>query len=718
MTVLFHQQQAENTRVAKPPLTSVRVALRWITAALLALVSAASSLAQATKPEHHLFLVDLSGSMRATPSGLKLSHLQLRQEKLRDWFQAHPNSLITLMSFNTDVGVPIDCDLGKPDDRKKANEWTDQLAIKKPLGTHLWTCLEKALVTAFNRAPQTPGQPVMLHVLTDGLNTERGGSLAEVMKNFPTAQLQPIQPGPQDLGDFDITISNTPESSSLAPTPTPSSTPLGSIGSTSPASPATATPSPSPSAGTVAFEIQEPRVVYSGQYVHFINKTSPPARSYSWTVKHNSSRTQEQNAAEPEEIELSSEHLVHQFNNLPGDPPQSYTVSLVARRGGVDIAANPITVLVKPPPSHWNLDTILSVAGNEKLMSALASLVTGVAGLVTSLAGACSVIARLWNKKSGLSAALGPEKWKWMFIPAAIACFVASVWFARDSSRAYDPQREREILFSPPPPVQPPVAQTPSPAPVINVFTQSSDRPAEVTSNSTAPETFMASIILAMLSSLFIITLAMTTAFVIFRREKAWDLRNAFGRSLAEQLDELERLKNVAAIPKSEVRAFYNAILKQARKRYGIRPVSQPELPELSEELKQLINKLITQTEEDSLNWKVVPESEEKASSATPDKSPLEQSDKTRSPRLSVDVGPIDKTKPSRPHIEIYPTNPGVGIAIFNRDGALIQTIDRHTFDLTDMELQIQRLYKIAKEPDGKIRETLKEILDNPKKES
>jgi hypothetical protein len=97
----------------------------------------------ATTAEHHIFLVDVSGSMLAKPLSSKSSHFELRKNLLKKWLKEHPDSAVTLISFASDISAPSPNDL--PDSTEAANRWVEQLKIEKRGGTHLWDVLKKAV---------------------------------------------------------------------------------------------------------------------------------------------------------------------------------------------------------------------------------------------------------------------------------------------------------------------------------------------------------------------------------------------------------------------------------------------------------------------------------------------------------------------------------------------------------------------------------------------
>lgn len=799
MAASSNQQSITFACPNKPPRAWIRAALRVI-ATLILLLGATSDFAQETQPDQHLFLVDISGSMKLNVERLKQSKFKIRKDQLLKWLKQNKKGSVTLKSFDTAVYPGRDnLNLANPADKSRALAWVNQLAIGTAKQTHVWDCLEVALNTATTLAREHSTGSVTLHMLTDGQDTEKKTTKDEKLGLFPDAKEQLPLPKWPRKGDFDVKISSagapspTPSPSPIAasPTPTPTATPTATrspiVTSPSPTPTATAsstptatapilqtpqptsTPSPTPtllpqatcppvtslspaavSPRTVAFEIQEPRVVYSGQFVHFINKTIPRADTYCWTIRRNLPRpedaceTQEQKDADPTTTH-SDEHLVHQFMN-PAQCSRNYTVLLSATYGTETVAATPLVIVVQAspiPPSIW-----------RKIWDRVSSNVASIPALLTAITTLLGAVNQY--RKSRTDNRSGPEQQHptrikrfsfWLWVIGFLLAVTILLWISLQATPTENKhavessslEKVAQLQTLSQASVQ--AAQSPSAGdakivrPNINISSGPSDRLANDAATSVASiqaASQNTSIFFVVVVTLLTVVVILAIIRIAARQGNGGRLRNFLhsiapatmsmgGRSLAEQLEEIERLEKARLLPKDEVRAFHNVILEQVRKRYNI---SQPELPALPGELKELINNLLTQTGKGVLKWKAKPESgeKEKASNTTADKSPPRQSDKTRSPRLSVTVRPTaersKETKPSRPRIEIYPTDPGIGIAIFNRNGALIQTIDRHTFNIADMELQIQTLYKIAKDPNLQAKETLHEILETLKGES
>jgi len=363
-------------------------------AALFLLSSATAGSAKETKAEHHVFLVDVSRSMKERPKGTKTSHLGLRQQRLRTLLQSFKDFDVTLMSFNNDIRSKCCYDLANSDERKMAEEWVDGLVIRKERGTHLWTCLTKALDISFAVAQRDSDRPVTLHVLTDRRDTERDSTLEEETKPEKTKDRR-IKAESEAFGDFYIPIAiNTspsptvtpPPGATVTPTPSPSATASASAapsatatitpsptatagpsptpiltpspsGTVTPTPSASATPCipPSPCAASVAFDIDSPRIVKSGQIVQFVNKTLPPADSYSWTVTHNVGGLKGVTPGKNRPDDDSREkQWAYQFTNT-SSRAESYTVRLVATYGQTTIEAPPVIVVVQRSPTVIDL---------------------------------------------------------------------------------------------------------------------------------------------------------------------------------------------------------------------------------------------------------------------------------------------------------------------------------------------------------------------------
>ena len=778
-----------------------------IAAAFISFVIPLSSLAEETKPERHFCLVDVSRSMDETLDNAKANKLQIRKDYLKALFEEHRNWSVTLLSFNTVIHPELPeppYDLGNQSDWQKANEWVERLSPKKQRGTYLWTCLRKTLNIARKQVRKHSGEPVIVHVLTDGLDTEGVTTKEKVMRKFPDAEELPTSIGADRLGDFDIKISN-PRGPSPTPTPTPTATatpsatrsPIPSptptatpsptpsiarspIATVTPSPTPTATPSPGPSTArspmatatpwlppsaspgpvssatawpateTVLFEIQEPRVVYDGQFVHFINKTWPPADSYVWTIRRNMTRvdvaptdskqqhldpmptptptpsaTPEHIITEFERADSSSQPLVYQFRNSEASS-RSYTVYLSGQFGVTKRSAMPITVVVQAspiPPDPWDRFKEWLSQNFHLLISALGSFLTSI--LTTLIARKQSKAAN--ENRSGQQDSNVPNR-GWLLFAVAVASFALCIILFGLSFRTTPKEEklaaERSSLekvarlqalsqASAQPPQSPLAGDGKTVRPNITISSEPSgnDAATSVASIQAASQTTSSFLIVVVTVLAVVVIVALIR--IVVRQGNGGRFRNLLlkvapatvsasgGRSITEQWNEIERLHQARIVPKNQLRAFKTALFRQLRTLYKV-PLSTPRpktLPALPDEQKNLIQSLITQTEQRVLKWKVQYDNE----------GAMDVS------RFSTDIGPKNQqneTKVSLPRIEIYQTETGYGIAIFNRNGIAVQVIDRETFRIpADTAAQIAKLHEAARDSVFGIRESLRDIL-------
>jgi von Willebrand factor type A domain len=140
---------------------------RLIAAGLLGLWIGSTGIAGDIRAEHHIFLVDISGSMLKA-KGATPSPIHVRQEVLRNWFKTNPSSSVTLISFNTDISSPQTFKLANANELAKALRWINELESNKRRGTHLWTCLSKTLHVSTDWIKQHPEDSVVhTFLLTD-----------------------------------------------------------------------------------------------------------------------------------------------------------------------------------------------------------------------------------------------------------------------------------------------------------------------------------------------------------------------------------------------------------------------------------------------------------------------------------------------------------------------------------------------------------------------
>ena len=362
----------------------------------------------------------------------KITQFEVRKKWLENWFKEHTDATVTLMAFSSSVTEPLTCNLADP--IPKAQQWLQKLKIQNRGGTHLWEAVSKAVDHALNLTRNEPGSFATLHVLTDSVDTQRvSSSLDSELKSLRHARTIATAAESIARGDFDLRVSAQEDglavnnaipnpgpaelSSLIAPTSSPTATPavtMSPAATPRSATAATSTPEVDPAAVTrvVGFEIQEPRIVSSGQFVHLANRTFPPAKAYTWTIRHNPppptptatqskptsspwwkvpfawfggapEPTSVQSEPEPNQVngaekQFHGEHPVFQFRN-DEIQPRSYTVLLTAQWEDTSSAGTPTTILVQAlprPPKGW-----------EKILKWSTALFGG-----TTLAGLVSVL--------------------------------------------------------------------------------------------------------------------------------------------------------------------------------------------------------------------------------------------------------------------------------------------------------------------------------------
>jgi len=560
---------------------------RLIAAGLLGLWIGSTGIAGDIRAEHHIFLVDISGSMLKA-KGATPSPIHVRQEVLRNWFKTNPSSSVTLISFNTDISSPQTFKLANANELAKALRWINELESNKRRGTHLWTCLSKTLHVSTDWIKQHPEDSVVLHVLTDRLDTERTISFGDAIKDF--AEVTPRELLANGGGDFELRIVKKSEETTTNGGPRPKeSTPTPTATATATPTPTptpTSTSTPTPTAEAATFEIQEPRIVSSGQFVHFINKTSPPADSYFWTIRENPrrcDRVKSGDATQPadSEVELPAEHLVYQFCN-DGTQPRSYTVFLTATRGAKASVSPPVSILVQASPGKWtamtsriNWNQLWTHAG--AFFSGLISLLSVIATIINGkkshdaqkIGGSREVIRRSRNRALIFFG---------LFIVFLILCgwlthkatvVAAEADQVAEQKAAENAKPPPTSAMAPSVPQSPLSGSTPPPAPpvIINV---PSNQPAGGVAPPLAPPQNPISTISIILVTL-LATLALAAAAEFIRRQaKDWPTSYSSWGSLIEQLSELDRLREGKIIPEDELETFREAILRELRKRYGV----------------------------------------------------------------------------------------------------------------------------------------------------
>jgi hypothetical protein len=502
---------------------------------------------------------------------------------LRNWFKTNPGSSVTLISFNTDISSPQTFKLANANELAKALQWINGLQSKKPRGTYLWRCLSKTLHVSTDWIKQHPEDSVVLHVFTDRLDTERTISFGDAIKDF--AEVTPRELPANGGGDFELRIVKKSEEPTTIggsrpkdSTPTPTSNPALTSTST-------------PTAETATFEIQEPRIVSSGQFVHFINKTSPPADSYFWTIRENPRRCHSTNAkktdepAKPVEVELVMEHLVYRFCN-PGTDPRSYTVFLTAVRGGKPSVSAPVSILVQASRQRWaerlrRIDIVKIVTNIGTVVTCLGTIVTGIGALInrrkpydTRTAGGTSLVGGAASRKTSRY-----RKWLtvWFVCVAGLVIFLSASLFlsgARKRALADNTFEEAQELKVAQPIGQPSVSgqrQGSGPVAPLTVINNipSNPAPAERPRVIAAPSD-RASTVLIVLATVIVLFALIAAVEFLRRKGKEWPTSYSSWGSLTEQLSALDKLRYEKIIPEEELEMFREAILEELRKRYGV----------------------------------------------------------------------------------------------------------------------------------------------------
>ena len=559
-----------------------------IAAGLLGLWIESTGVAGDIRAEHHIFLVDISGSMLKA-KGATPSPIHVRQEVLRNWFKTNPSSSVTLISFNTDIGPPQTFKLANANELAKALQWINELQSKKSRGTYLWRCLSKTLHVSTEWIKQHPEDSVVVHVLTDRLDTERAISFADAIKDF--AEVTPRELLANGGGDFELRIVKKSEETTTngglrpnesTPTPTATATPIPTPTSPSPTS------TPTPTTETVTFEIQEPRIVSSGQFVHFVNKTSPPADSYFWTIRENPRRCDSTNVektddpVKPVEVELAMEHLVYQFCN-PDTDPRSYTVFLTATRHGKPSVSSPISILVQASRQTWaaRVQTI-DIA---KIITDIGTVFTGICTIVTTIGALRS------KKKSDETKTADPTSFAggvsskkenryrtWLivfltwFLIFGCASFLLSA--ARNRALVDKTLEQTQELKVPPPTRQQPLSGQGEGSGPVTPLTVINNIPSNLVPAERLPVVASSSdhvsIVLIVLATVIVVLALIAAAEFLRRKGKEWPTSYSSRGSLIEQLSEIDKLGERGIIAKEESRNFREAILNELRKRYGV----------------------------------------------------------------------------------------------------------------------------------------------------
>ena len=671
----------------------------------------ATALGQETRSDRHLFLVDISDSMWAKPKSQlpQSTEFEVRRDKLKAWLNSHSNSRVTLMSFNTDLHSELTCDLRNPSDRQRAEMWANELAIKRPRGTYLWTCVEKALRTASRLSQQEPGEPVTLHVFTDRVNTQSNRTLQQLKGEFPDAKW------PADIaegrGDFDITLQSPlpPASPPSSPTPVPTNTatapptttvtsspkptptPSGAapIESPSPVPFQVASPTPcssaSPCSGNPFFVTSDALKVFHGQFVQFVNKTEPKATGYRWTVQRSGTPLVSYDKVAAGERSADT-HWGYRFFSSSSEP-ESYTIRLTAIYAGTEVEAPPVTVVVHRPPGIFArfCASIGSVSG--ALISGLSAISTfiGLLGALKKLRG--DNPARL-----GETPAQALSR-RWLrFALIAVAFIVSLTFFVIFASNTLRSDAEQTV-----------VTDT---SITVGDGSQRPHQPQQV-SPPTAPGQTSSSLFRTIVLFLAAALLIAATGGVIIRILKDRPRANLLGAkilpgredgesSLTSQLEEVQKLSEAGVLPNNQLSSFKRALFERLRQKYKLppKPPKSAELPSSIKSLLKLLDALLAQTQRGELRWR------------------LRYGD-NGIPRFRVDISD-PQTPPSSPPafaVETFRTDGAVDLEIFDKFANRIE-IDRGTPAVSDyIQTRIAKLHKRAKDSALRITDTLHDML-------
>jgi hypothetical protein len=652
--------------------------------------------------------------------------LQERKTFLKQWINEHSAASITLMSFGRGILSSREFRLDRAKERQEALQWIDSLRIQRGRYSYVWDSCRIVLSVA-SELFLYPDRSVFLHVLTDAQdNNEGSGDLKSILQSFPHATREP-QTSTGQSGDFIISLKKartppptdpptpTPTATSTAKpsaTPSPSATAKGTEAATPTAS-ANSTPTPTPIATPIttpcssvspcdaktAFGIQEPRVVYDGQFVQFTNNSIPRADSYVWTVTRDSSSGAECSPdyeKSPAARRSTEEHWGYRFSNLCSEP-QSYSVNLTATYGATKVSATPITVIVhrRPAERFWNS---IPFWGPIPLpsVSELATLVTGIGTILTTIAS--------FRKRTPDPNVPGSreraQQARSRSIYFLIVFMVLFTFFAtRSLQQTVDPRL----------PIMP-----------VNVSASTGFLPGVLPSSSTVVIRDGGSSLgfIPALSGLMLVALLVISVVIALRPRGSDDWRGrladavlptGFG-SLTARLIEIQRFEASGVFSKRQMRPFYRVLFKELRRKHDV----PPEQRRLSGIYKKLIERLVDATQNGALTWQTLPDP------ATPTE--ITTLGKQETTEISLGTGPslfgskIDLTakEPAADsiRIEVSDTNGSIRLRILTDNGIVMQSLDADSFNL-DQETrdEIRRLYDVARDSALKIETTLKNVV-------
>lgn len=727
-----HQSSLSRTR--RPPLRALLRRCRFRSDLIVSLAGLLSAIAcigiaapvgpsVSDESTQDLFLVDVSGSMRGAP-------LQQRKNVLRRWIANHPAASVTLISFGRSILSSRNFHLDQADERGAALRWIDGLRTQPGRFTHIWDSCRTVLNVA-SQIRQNPERPVLLHVLTDAEDNEESADFQTVLNAFPNASPDPQRPtgdfiialktttpnpsptfGPTATPTATVTVTATPRATATSTatvtatpkptatataTPTPTATPAATA-TAKPSGTLTATPtatpcsSVSPCDAKAAFEIQESRVVYEGDFVQFTNKSIPRADSYLWTITHNvpNSASADCDSEKGDAPRTSvSDHWGYRFSNSC-EEPQSYSVNLTAIYGATKVGATPITVIVhrRPGRSFWGPISLPSI-------SELGALVTGIGTILTTIAS--------FRKRTPDPNVPGSRERAQQARSRSISFLVVFlVLFTLFATVSFQQN------------VGPRVSITPVSASAPTSFVPSiSPNSSTVVLRDGSSFGFITT-----LSALVIVALLVVAVMIALRPRGSDDWRGrladavlptGFG-SLTARLVEMQRFEASGVFSKRQMRPFYRALFKELRRKHDV----TPEQRRLSGTYKKLIERLVDATQDGLLTWQTLSGVETPSEATTFGKQETADTSLGTGPSLfgsKIDLTAEDPTADSI-RIEVSDTNGSIRLRILNDNGIVLQSLDADSFNL-DQETrdEIRRLYDITRNSALKIETTLKNVV-------
>ena len=174
-------------RSGKPPV--IRIASRGFASRFGGLLLLAfGMLIPAPAAERHVVLIDTSGSMAEEVPGEKFSYIHLAEAMLQKLLEKPPEDwTLRLAAFDSREHPSVEVDPQKPATLEEARALTRKLAswVGDGRTTHLWTTVDKELEKLVAYARAHPGEPCILHALTDGLDTEKVLTLDGLLGRLP-----------------------------------------------------------------------------------------------------------------------------------------------------------------------------------------------------------------------------------------------------------------------------------------------------------------------------------------------------------------------------------------------------------------------------------------------------------------------------------------------------------------------------------------------------